>query len=43
MVTIEREGGDRTMDDHGRGDGPRPAGGGGERPPGPLPYEGVWR
>ncbi|MCS0599852.1 ATP-binding protein [Streptomyces sp. LP11] len=30
------------MDNHGRGDGPRPAGGA-ERPPDPLPYEGVWR
>ncbi|MDQ0773128.1 anti-sigma regulatory factor (Ser/Thr protein kinase) [Streptomyces aurantiacus] len=47
MVTIERKGGDRTMDDQGRGPGPRPEGGGKapreERPPGPLPYEGVWR
>ncbi|MBA9049376.1 two-component sensor histidine kinase [Streptomyces phaeogriseichromatogenes] len=42
MVTIEREGGDRTMDNHGRGDGPRPAGDA-ERAPHPLPYEGVWR
>ncbi|MFC9930425.1 ATP-binding protein [Streptomyces sp. NPDC127190] len=30
------------MDDHGRGAGPRPAGGA-ERQPDPLPYEGVWR
>ncbi len=47
MVTIEREGGDWTMDDHGRGGGPRPPGGTaaelGTRPPGPAPYEGVWR
>jgi anti-sigma regulatory factor (Ser/Thr protein kinase) len=47
VVTIEREGGDRTMDDHGRGSGPRPEGGADEpRDPGPaqpLPYEGVWR
>jgi anti-sigma regulatory factor (Ser/Thr protein kinase) len=47
VVTIEREGGDRTMDDHGRGPGPRPEGGAeGPRDPGPadpLPYEGVWR
>jgi two-component sensor histidine kinase len=35
VVTIERKGGDRTMDDDGRGPGPGPAG--------PLPYEGVWR
>ncbi|TPQ18812.1 ATP-binding protein [Streptomyces sporangiiformans] len=35
------------MDDHGRGPGPRPEGGGdvppAGAPPGPLPYEGVWR
>ncbi|MEU6477269.1 ATP-binding protein [Streptomyces sp. NPDC047017] len=35
------------MDDHGRGDGPRPAGGTEAPPttgpPVPLPYEGVWR
>lgn len=47
VVTIEREGGDRTMENHGRGSGPRPEGGAGERPdpgpPDPLPYEGVWR
>jgi anti-sigma regulatory factor (Ser/Thr protein kinase) len=47
VVTIEREGGDRTMDNHGRGSGPRPAGGTDEPldpgPPDPLPYEGVWR
>jgi anti-sigma regulatory factor (Ser/Thr protein kinase) len=47
VVTIERKGGDRTMDDQGRGPGPRPDGGGeaplGRRPPVPLPYEGVWR
>ncbi|MGW3463355.1 ATP-binding protein, partial [Streptomyces olivaceoviridis] len=30
------------MDNHGREDGPRPAGGG-DGPPDPLPYEGVWR
>ncbi len=36
MVTIERKGGDRTMENHGRGPAPRPA-------DGPLPYEGVWR
>ncbi len=40
MVTIEREDGDRTMDDHGHGLCPAERGG---RPPGPLPYEGVWR
>jgi two-component sensor histidine kinase len=33
VVTIEREGGDRAMDDDGRGPGPAD----------PLPYEGVWR
>ena len=27
VATIEREGGDRTMDDDGRGFGPRPEGG----------------
>lgn len=43
VVTIEREGGDRTMDDHGHGGVPRPAEGGARQPPGPLPYEGVWR
>ena len=47
MVTIERKGGDLTMDDHGRGTGPRPQGGaegpGDPEPAGPLPYEGVWR
>jgi anti-sigma regulatory factor (Ser/Thr protein kinase) len=47
VVTIERKGGDRTMENQGRGPGPRPDGGGDEppdrRPPGPLPYEGVWR
>lgn len=34
------------MDDQGRGSGPRPGSGGAPpdgRPPGPLPYEGVWR
>ncbi|MEU5092593.1 ATP-binding protein [Streptomyces sp. NPDC021356] len=35
------------MDNHGRGDGPRPAGGTAAplhgAPPPPLPYEGVWR
>ena len=35
------------MENHGRGSGPRPAGGVdeplGQRPPNPLPYEGVWR
>ncbi|MFI1731665.1 ATP-binding protein [Streptomyces acidicola] len=35
------------MDDQGRGPGPRPEGGEDvstdRRPPGPLPYEGVWR
>ncbi|MEU6803734.1 ATP-binding protein [Streptomyces neyagawaensis] len=35
------------MDDRGRGGDPRPGGGGhapdDHRPPGPLPYEGVWR
>jgi anti-sigma regulatory factor (Ser/Thr protein kinase) len=46
-VTIERKGGDRTMENHGSGSGPRSDGRGnapeGRRPPGPLPYEGVWR
>ena len=36
MVTIERKGGDRTMENHGRGPDPRPTGD-------PQPYEGVWR
>ncbi|AZQ40835.1 ATP-binding protein [Streptomyces cyaneochromogenes] len=35
------------MENHGRGSGPRPAGDAdeplGQRPPNPLPYEGVWR
>lgn len=35
------------MENEGRGSGPRPEDGGGgpdgRRPPGPLPYEGVWR
>jgi len=47
VVTIERKGGDRTMENHGRGSGPRPEGGAdeplGPGPAGPLPYEGVWR
>jgi anti-sigma regulatory factor (Ser/Thr protein kinase) len=47
VVTIERKGGDRTMENHGRGAGPRPPGGAeeplGQQPPDPLPYEGVWR
>lgn len=50
MVTIEREGGDRTMENQGRGPDPRPADGADapldplENPvPRPLPYEGVWR
>jgi anti-sigma regulatory factor (Ser/Thr protein kinase) len=46
VVTIEREDGDRTMDNHGRGPGPRPEGGEVPLDPGPadpLPYEGVWR
>lgn len=50
MVTIEHiehKGGDRTMDDHGRGPAPRPAGDAEVPPepptPVPLPYEGVWR
>ncbi len=46
-MTIERKGGDRTMEDDGCGSAPRPAGGTDEppepRPPEPLPYEGVWR
>ncbi len=46
-MTIEREGGDRTMDDQGRGSGPRPDEGGegvpGPRSREPLPWEGVWR
>ncbi|MCX4671658.1 ATP-binding protein [Streptomyces sp. NBC_01381] len=37
MVTIEREGGDRTMDDDGRGHSPLPRGSG------RVSYEGVWR
>jgi signal transduction histidine kinase len=46
VVTIERKGGDRTMENLGRGSDPSPEGGGatpGVRLPGPLPYEGVWR
>jgi anti-sigma regulatory factor (Ser/Thr protein kinase) len=48
VVTIERKGGDRTMDEQGReAGGPRSDGGGeaaGDRGrPGPLPYEGTWR
>jgi len=47
VVTIERKGGDRTMDDHGRGSAPRPVDGADEPfdlgPSDPLPYEGVWR
>ncbi|CAM5712771.1 ATP-binding protein [Streptomyces griseomycini] len=46
MATIEREGGDRAMDDQGRGSGPRPQGAEGPAEAGtaePLPYEGVWR
>jgi anti-sigma regulatory factor (Ser/Thr protein kinase) len=49
VVTIERKGGDRTMDDHGRGLGSRPEGGRDDppdpapAPPDPRPYEGVWR
>jgi signal transduction histidine kinase len=35
VVTTEREDGGRTMDEQGRGPGPRP--------PDALPYEGVWR
>jgi anti-sigma regulatory factor (Ser/Thr protein kinase) len=48
VVTIERKGGDRTMDNsEGRG-APHPAGEpdappGPEQPGGHLPYEGVWR
>ena len=46
-MTIEHKGDYRTMDDQGRGPSPRPEGGGDvspdRRPPGPLPYEGVWR
>ncbi len=48
VVTIEREGDDRTMDDE--GPGPRPEDGDGPTGtetapprPAPLPYEGVWR
>ncbi len=37
MVTIEREGGDRTMENDGRGPGPLPSG------DARVPYEGVWR
>jgi hypothetical protein len=44
VVTIERKGGDRTMDNHGRGTAPRPEGGAegppDPRPADPLPYEG---
>lgn len=46
MVTIERKGGDRTMENLGRGSDPSPEGAGatpGVRSPVPLPYEGVWR
>ncbi|GGL78757.1 ATP-binding protein [Streptomyces fumigatiscleroticus] len=46
VVTIERKGGDRTMEDHGRGPGPRPEGARAPLdagPADPLPYEGVWR
>jgi anti-sigma regulatory factor (Ser/Thr protein kinase) len=47
VVTIERKGGDRTMENHGRGSGPRPEDGAdeplGPGPADPLPYEGVWR
>lgn len=46
MVTIEREGGDRTMENHGRESDARPADDGvplERRPLDPLPYEGVWR
>jgi anti-sigma regulatory factor (Ser/Thr protein kinase) len=50
VVTIERKGGDRTMENDGRGSGPRPEGGAAAPvepldagTPDPLPYEGVWR
>lgn len=46
VVTIEREGGDRTMENHVRGPGPLPESTAvpvENRPPAPLPYEGVWR
>jgi anti-sigma regulatory factor (Ser/Thr protein kinase) len=46
VVTIERKGGDPTMENLGRGSDPSPEGAGatpGVRSPGPLPYEGVWR
>jgi anti-sigma regulatory factor (Ser/Thr protein kinase) len=47
VVTIECKGGDLTMETHGRGTGPRPAGAAdapvGASAPDPLPYEGVWR
>ncbi|WP_414496564.1 ATP-binding protein [Streptomyces sp. CRN 30] len=48
MVTIERKGGDRTMESEARGPDPRPDGGGGtprggRRATARLPYEGVWR
>ncbi|GGZ38382.1 ATP-binding protein [Streptomyces poonensis] len=47
-MTIERKGGDRTMENEGRGPGPRPDRGGGppreaRRPKASRPYEGVWR
>jgi anti-sigma regulatory factor (Ser/Thr protein kinase) len=51
VVTIERKGGDPTMDDHGREDGAAPDPGPQPHPAAdkpadatdPLPYEGVWR
>nr|WP_073782405.1 ATP-binding protein [Streptomyces uncialis] len=46
METIEREGGDRTMDSGGWDSGPPPGtdlGAPPEAGPAPLPYEGVWR
>jgi anti-sigma regulatory factor (Ser/Thr protein kinase) len=50
VVTTEREGGELTMDNQGRGPGPRPEDGtdgplgpAGDPVPRPLPYEGVWR
>jgi anti-sigma regulatory factor (Ser/Thr protein kinase) len=47
VVTIEFKGGDRTMENHGRGPAARPAGGADaaveDRTREPLPFEGVWR
>ncbi|NYV76491.1 ATP-binding protein, partial [Streptomyces sp. UH6] len=44
-MTVEHEGGDRTMEDRGRGEEPGPPGpAAAVAPPGAhAPYEGVWR